>query len=109
MMDLDALARVLAPMVLRHLAVALGASQSPYSTRRGHEPPEFRGRAKAWRSVAAGIPGGVRIGRWVSVPRDAYSRWLSLQTTCTTASNDTTAQPWTPAQALAEAGIRSTR
>ncbi len=42
--DPDALARVVAPLVARHLATLLGGVAEPFSTRKGHEPPEYRGR-----------------------------------------------------------------
>jgi hypothetical protein len=81
--DYEKLAQQLAPrvaaLVLARLATGLGAIEAPYSTRRGHEPPEFIGRLKLWRSTAPTIPGARRLGRWVIVSRSAYAAWLAAQ------------------------------
>jgi hypothetical protein len=109
--DLEALARAVAPLVVAQLAMALGASGAPFSTRRGSEPPEFVGRAKKWRSVAPTIPGATKIGRWVVVPRDAYGRWLEDQSTERSpprlAVSQRATEPWTAAAALASVGLRA--
>ena len=59
-LDLERLAELLAPkvaaIVLAQIAGALGAAQAPYSTRRGHEPPEFLAERRKWKAVASTIP-----------------------------------------------------
>ncbi len=79
--------------------LSLAAAQTPVSTRRGHEPPEYVGRRKAWRVAARTTP-GTKSGRRWCVPRPAYAAWLALQATTATPTalppaNDAGA-PWTP-------------
>ena len=66
---MDALASRLAPLVIAHLARALGALGEPYSTRKGREPPEYVGRRERWKEDAPRIPGAVKLGRWWTVRR----------------------------------------
>jgi len=97
--DLGALARAVAPLVLGQLAAALGATQAPFTTRRGGEvPDEFRDRRKTWLATAPGIPGAVKLGRWWSVSRAAYAAWLASQ--APTAAHAAPAAPWHPSQEL---------
>jgi hypothetical protein len=108
------LAPLVAPLVVARFTAALGASaESPYSTRRGHEPPEFSGRPKAWRALASTIPGAVRLGRWVSVPRRAWVAWIESQSSPAPLVqrdpkpvNDS--ESWSPRRALEQAGLRPT-
>ena len=96
-LDLDALARAVAPLVVAQLASALGAAQAPYSTRKGGEvPAEYQGRRKAWLATAPTIAGAVRLGRWWSVPREAYAAWLATHTTPRPVAAPTSRQPWHP-------------
>ena len=108
-LDLDALAAKLAPLVIARLALALGATASPYSTRRGHEPPEFTSRAKVWRATAPTIPGAVRFGRWWTVSREAYATWIRAQGGNAAPIPAPAANEWTPSAALASVGLRATR
>lgn len=107
---LEKLAVLLAPkvaeLVFARLAAVLSTTADPYSTRAGGEPPEFRARAKKWRAVAPSIPGAVRLGRWVSVPRAAYAAWVESQATPAKSAN---ASAWSPAAALRAVGIRGSR
>jgi hypothetical protein len=93
--------------------LTLGASQTPFSTRRGQEPPGFVGRRKAWRAVATTIPGATKSGRWWYVERATYAAWLASQATTPAPTtpppaNDAGA-PWTPCAALLSVGLRPTR
>ena len=107
-LDLDALASKLAPLVVARLAGALGAIAAPYSTRRGHEPPEYQGRSKKWKADAPTIPGAVRVGRWWSVPRDRYAAWIAAQSSVAPAPAPaaTSSRPWSPADELGSLGLR---
>jgi hypothetical protein len=111
--DLEALARQVAPLVVAQIATALGAVQAPYSTRKGHEPAEFIGRSKKWKATAPTIPGSVQMGRWVTVPRAAYAAWIAAQgitpSTSPAPSNDTSTATWSPTAALESVGLRRTR
>ena len=114
--EMEALAQLLAPrvaaLVLTRLATALSASDAPYSTRKGFEPPEFQGRPKAWKRIAPTIDGHTKIGRWITVPRSSYAKWLDSQSATTTPTSTTTspandATPgWTPAMTAAAMGYR---
>jgi hypothetical protein len=92
--------------------IALGASETPFSTCRGQEPPEFVRRRKAWRLAARTIPGATKSGRWWYVPRPAYAAWLASQATTSPEArrpaNDAGAT-WTPRAALLSIGLRPTR
>ena len=110
--DLDALAAKLAPMILSRLATALGATEAPYSTRRGYEPPEYQGRPKKWKADAPTIPGAVLVGRWWSVSRTAYAAWLASKRTtpiAKVANDSATSEPWSPRAALESVGLRGSR
>ncbi len=123
--DLEALADALTPRVaerlLARLALALGAIETLFSTRPGHEPPEppeFVGRRRAWLASAKTIPGAMKLGRWWSVPRQAYATWLTSQAkSAAPATTDAKAHSpandphdvWTPRAALLSVGIRPTR
>jgi hypothetical protein len=89
--------------------LALGAPQTPFSTRRGQEPPEFAGRRKAWRAEARTIPGATKSGRWWYVPRQAYAAWLASTAVTSSQSPANDAATWTPRAALRSVGLRSTR
>lgn len=105
-------ARLLAPDVLALFGRAVGSIDEPFSTRLGREPPEYRNRPKRWRADAPRIPGAVKVGRWYSVPREAYFRWLEAQGHPSTPSANSTPPPptsttrWTPDEALASVGLR---
>jgi hypothetical protein len=92
--------------------LALGASETLFSTRLGQEPPEFVRRRKAWRLAARTIPGATKSGRWWYVPRPAYAVWLASRATTRPAAlrpaNDA-GIPWTPRAALLSIGLRPTR
>jgi hypothetical protein len=110
--NLEALADALTPLVLARIAAAFGAVAEPYSTRRGREPAEFKGRSRKWRAAAATIPGSAKIGRWVVVPRDAYAKWIAAQATPamqTSLPTNAADEEWTPRRALEAAGLRLTR
>ena len=63
---------------------------------------------RAWQRLAPTIPGAVRRGRYVQVPREAFAAWeASRSVTPPIAAND--AEPWSPAAALANAGLRVPR
>jgi hypothetical protein len=97
--DLDALATKVAPLVAARLAAALGATQAPFSTRKGGEvPPEFQGRRKAWLATAPTIPGAVKLGRWWSVPRPAFAAWVVAQAPAPAPA--TPSKPWHPRDEL---------
>jgi hypothetical protein len=93
--------------------VAAGAARTPFSTRRGQEPPEFVGRRKAWRATARTIPGATKSGRWWYVERATYAAWLASQATTATPTTLAPANdagvPWTPRAALLSIGLRPTR
>ncbi len=93
--------------------LALGAPQTPFSTRRGQEPPEFVGRRKPWRATARTIPGATKSGRWWYVERATYAAWLASQATTATPKRTPPANdagvPWTPRAALLSVGLRPTR
>jgi hypothetical protein len=114
-LDLEALAKEVAPRVFALLLERLTAVETPFSTREGHEPPEFVGRHDAWLATARTIPGAIKLGRWWCVPRPAYAGWLASQSTTAPAAtaapppaNDAV-EPWTPRAALLSVGIRPTR
>lgn len=100
--------------VLAKLAGALGASlEAPYSTRRGHEPPEFAARQRFWRKTAPTIPGAVAMGRWWSVPRAAYAAWIAAKSARAvpapmTSAAPASAEPWDARSALQRSGLRVT-
>lgn len=89
--------------------LALGASDAPYSTRRGQEPPEFVGRRKAWRLAARTIPGATKSGRWTYISRPAYAAWLASQAGPLLRPANDAGVPWTPRSALLSVGLRPTR
>lgn len=101
--------------VLARLTLALGAVEAPYSTRRGHEPPEYSSRPKRWRADAPTIPGAVQIGRWWNVSRAAYAAWVATKGSTSLVQQSPVvapagpslvpALPWTP-QASLEAMTR---
>jgi hypothetical protein len=112
--DYERLAAELAPrvstLVLARLATALVATEAPYSTRRGFEPPEYMGRPARWKQDAPTIPGAVKLGRWWSVSRAAYAAWVEKHSVTTSApavapAND--APAWSPRAALAAVGLRA--
>ena len=97
----------------------LEPSQLPasYGTRRGAPiPPEFIGAAakRRWNRTLPKIPGAVPDGgRWWTIRRDLYEAWLDTQRARVAgppvADTTTTSQPWSPATALRDAGLRATR
>jgi hypothetical protein len=107
--DYAALAREVAPLLLALMGAALGAtSAEPFSTREGYEPPEFKGRRKVWRKTAPTIPSSVRVGRWVSVPRAAYSAWLAAQAApAPSPAHTDDPAPWDSGAALRSVGLRA--
>jgi len=105
-LDLDALARAVAPLVAARLASALrGVDAPPYSTRHGHGPEAWGERR--WRAVAPTIPGAYRPAgtRWTLVPRAAFDAWLASQAPAP-APTVTPAAPWHPSH---EAGALDAR
>jgi hypothetical protein len=109
--DLDALARLLAPRVALALAAMLcGAAQpSTYTTRReGPRPPEFASRHRAWLATAPMIPGATRLGRWWSVSREAYDRWLAGHASATEPAPAPAVADakWSPAQLAQDLGLK---
>jgi hypothetical protein len=107
--DLDELARRVAPLVVAQLSAALGAVAAPFSTRRGFEPPEYSSRPKRWKRDAPTIPGAVRVGRWVSVSRSAYAAWLEAKSATPVVHRDAAPAPpstWSARAALEAAGLR---
>jgi hypothetical protein len=78
--DVEHVAVRAAEIVLARLSGGLTAEPAAFSTHRdGPRPREYAGRPRAWRELAPRIPGAVRLGRWVTVPREAYERWLAAQ------------------------------
>lgn len=110
--DLDALARRLAPLVALQLSAILAGAAlgATYSTRvDGPVPPEFAGRRRAWLAIAPTIPGAVRLGRWWSIPRDAYERWLKAHAAAPQMGAPAAAAveaEWSPAALAADLGLR---
>ncbi len=111
------LARALAPYVLAFLGAAVARTTAPttYSSRRGHEPPEYRERTKRWRQDIEGIPGAFQQGRWWVIRVEDYEAWVrrtSKSGERTAADIDKPAEvekPWTPRRALDRAGLRGAR
>ncbi len=91
-------ARVTARVLASIIAALGGALETPWSTREGHEPPEFERRRKKWRATLPKIPGAVRIGRWWSIDRASYAAWLRSQ--ATTPAPAASEPAWSPAQDL---------
>jgi hypothetical protein len=111
--DVEQVAARAAEIVLARLSAGLTAEPSAFSTHReGPRPREYAARPRAWRELAPRIPGAVRLGRWVTVPRDAYQRWLTAQ------GKDPERRPaspelvageeaaWTPADLARDLGLR---
>jgi hypothetical protein len=118
--DLAALVRELAAQVaalrasVERLAERLPSSAlepaeaPPFGThKKAPVPTEFADRRKAWHAIAKTIPGAVQVGRWWTVPRDAYAAWLASKQG-TPAANDG-GQRWPARAALLSIGARPTR
>jgi hypothetical protein len=91
----------------RILELLLGI-EPPYSTHRGGPRPDGFV-LRAWQRVAPTIPGAVRRGRYVLVSREAFAAWE--RASCSAAPATAPLAPdeeWTPAKALAAAGVRRT-
>ena len=100
------------PRILAGIAARMTAPGKPnaYSTRKGHGPEGLSDRL--WKAVAPTIPGYVRRGRWGFVSREDFEQWersRSAAPAATKPSNDVARSTWTPAQAMAECGLRGTR
>jgi hypothetical protein len=100
------------PRVLAGIAARMIAPGRPtaYSTRKGHGPEGLSERR--WKAVAPTIPGYVRRGRWGFVSHEDFEQWERSRSTAPAAtkpSNDVARSTWTPAQAMAECGLRRER
>jgi len=111
--DVERVAARAAEIVLARLSAGLAAEPSAYSTHRdGPRPREYAQRPRAWRQLAPRIPGAVRLGRWVTVPRAAYERWLATQGTrpgllpTSDAPATTPKKAWSPADLVRDLGLR---
>lgn len=79
-----------------------------YSTKRGHEPPEYRDRHREWARLCPTIAGAYKTSsstRWWSISRADYERHLA-STAAPAAANDAPAEPWTPAMGAQMLGYR---
>jgi hypothetical protein len=98
--------------VLGRIALALAGPTKPshYSRRRGCAPP---GRSdRNWKAIARTVPGASKPGRWWIVPVSDYEAWersQSRRAPPAVTANDHGPSTWTPAQAMAELGLRGTR
>jgi hypothetical protein len=95
-----------AQLVLANLLERIAQASKPiaYSTRRGHGPPGMSDRA--CKRVLPLVPGATTRGRWIVVSVAAFEAWERRD-----AAPPATppAEPWTPAVAAREAGLRGTR
>ncbi len=112
-LDLEQVAERAAEIVLARLSAGLAAEPAAFSTHRdGPRPREYARRPRAWRQLAPQIPGAVRLGRWVTVPREAYDRWLAAQGSNLQAPPASGARltrqeaEWSPAHVARDLGLR---
>jgi hypothetical protein len=112
-LDLEQVAARAAEIVLARLSAGLAAEPAAFSTHRdGPRPREYARRPRAWRQLAPQIPGAVRLGRWVTVPREAYDRWLAAQGSNLQAPPASGARltrqeaEWSPADVARDLGLR---
>jgi len=112
-LDLEQVAARAAEIVLARLSAGLAAEPAAFSTHRdGPRPREYARRPRAWRQLASRIPGAVRLGRWVTVPREAYDSWLAAQGSNGEPPPASGARPtvqeaeWSPADVARDLGLR---
>ena len=108
--DLERIAERAAEIALGLLVARIAGAPATYTTRQsGPRPAEYADRLRAWRGLAPGIPGAVRLGRWWSVSREAYERWLAAKAEpartapVSPSANDA---PWSPASVACDLGLR---
>jgi hypothetical protein len=83
------------------------ADRDVYSTRAGEEPPEMVNCRRYWRDVVAPKIGRKPYAnaRWWIVDRADWVAWRAEHTVLDRPANDATS--WTPAKAMASAGLRA--
>jgi hypothetical protein len=92
--------------MLARIGQAFGVtSAGPYSSRRGCGPAGVS--EERWKKIAKEIGRKLPGARWYIVERDVYEKWLAQQEGRAAPSAPETR--WTPARALALAGVRGTR
>jgi hypothetical protein len=100
--------RALVRAELRALLARLVDDELPYSTHRDGPRPDGWS-LRPWQVTAKRIPGAVRRGRYVIVPREAFRRWEAGTAVAPAPAANDQADVWSPGSALRAAGLRGTR